>query len=118
MRSTAAPTAKTGLQGRFTASKMGLTKPKLEMSVPHKPQVFVKHLQRFTHGFILPIYHALMLSQSALALPNFAGMGTKSLDVSKSSPQTLHEKNKQKILELVVRLNSCQLILRNPTDNI
>merc|ERR1712032_1276579 len=38
VRSTAAPTAKTGLQGKFTASKMGLTKPKLEMSVPHKPQ--------------------------------------------------------------------------------
>ena len=41
MRSMAAPTAKTGLQGRFTASKMGSTKQNLEMSVPHKPQVFI-----------------------------------------------------------------------------
>ena len=65
MRSTAAPTAKTGLQGRFTASKMGRTKSKLGMSVPQMSQVFVKHLQWFMYGFILSIYYSLMLSQSA-----------------------------------------------------
>ena len=65
MRNTAAPTAKTGLPTRFTASRMGHTKPKLEMNVPQKPQVFIKHILVY---LVRKLFIALVLLQSAYKL--------------------------------------------------
>ena len=39
-RNMAAPTSRTGLLTRSTASGMGITRPKLEMNAQQSPQVF------------------------------------------------------------------------------